>query len=76
MDANTLRGRILQHITNHDATGLKGLCTDDELATAMGASVEDVHQQLEILQAEGLVELFDTFRPGALRPAYTTRLTP
>ena len=49
-----LRLRILVHLEQHSRTDSGTYVNDTDLATATGASVEEVRRQLDILEAQGL----------------------
>jgi hypothetical protein len=71
MDPSTLRAEILRHVANHEEAGGNGLLSDEALTSATGESSLSVQRQLEILGAEGLLDLGKTFGP-----TYAVRLTP
>jgi hypothetical protein len=71
MDPNTLRGKILCRVAEHEETGSSAYLDDADIAAALDAPLADVQRQMLILESTERLELAKTFGP-----TYSARLTP
>ena len=69
--SQAIRQRILEILKAHDQTGSAVIYSDERLVNDLAIGVKEVQDQLDILEEEGLVEVYRAFGPS-----YAATITP